>query len=258
MISLVIVDDNLAFAEMISSGIDWAKIGCSVEGVAHDGTKGQALIIAKQPDIIISDIHMPGLDGLKMIEMTRTFSPRSKVIFVSAYDDFAYARKAIAMRACDYLLKPFSKKELVDSVKAVILEMQAVPEREENVQMEEKAEDAGSANLLVDSMLEYVHSHISCPLKLSDLSRHFGISPSYISLLVKKQTGRNYSDWVTQARINYAKQLLRKPTHRIEEIAFLVGYKNYVTFYKVFVKLAGMSPTDYRNLKGGREREDQN
>ena len=252
MFTLVVVYDNLAIIDLVAHGIDWSELGCSVVGVATDGTQGSALIVANQPDIIITDIHMPGFDGLKMIETTKVFSPHSKVIFISAYDDFRYAQEAISLRACAYLLKPFSKKELVNTVRSVLGECKKDPAPKA---AEDPAPTADNANLLVSAMLEYVRSHISGSLRLEELSRHFGFCTSYISSLIKKQTGQNYSDWVTQARIDYAKKLLKRPTHKIEEISFLVGYKNYITFYKVFVRNEGMSPTDYRKLKGGKESE---
>lgn len=256
MFTLVVVDDNLAMIDLVAHGIDWSELGLSVVGVASDGAKGSALIVANQPDIIISDIHMPGLDGLKMIETTKVFSPHSKVIFISAYDDFRYAQEAISLRACAYLLKPFSKKELIDTVRKTLGELEAEPVQKTVEDQRDSSSD--NTTLLVSEMLEYVRSHISGSLRLEELSRHFGFCSSYISSLVKKQTGQNYSEWVTQARIDYAKKLLKRPAHKIEEIAFLVGYKNYITFYKVFVRIVGMSPTDYRNLKGGKESENQN
>lgn len=257
MWSVIIIDDNLAAAEMLSSTISWADLDCQVTGVAYDGLKGQALILANKPDIIISDIHMPELDGLKMIETTRQFSPESKVIFVSAYDDFRYAQKALSLRANEYLLKPFRPSALIDSVKRAITEIQntSSPVRnhleEPDLEEPDEQEDAHVSNtsLLVDSILSYIKSHLANSVSLDDLSRHFNLSPSYISVLIKKQTGQNFSDWLTNARIDLARQLLRQPFYRIGEIHPLVGYKNYISFYKVFVKATGMSPTEYRNQK---------
>lgn len=134
MFTLVVVDDNLAIIDLVAHGIDWSELGCSVVGVATDGTQGSALIVANQPDIIITDIHMPGFDGLKMIETTKVFSPHSKVIFISAYDDFRYAQEAISLRACAYLLKPFSKKELLIPSEAFLANVKKIlPQKQRRI-----------------------------------------------------------------------------------------------------------------------------
>ena len=94
MYSVAIVEDNRATADMLAASIAWDSIRCEVVGVAYNGVDGRALITQKKPDIIIADIRMPGMDGLQMIELTRKISPKSKVIYISAYDDFYYAKKS--------------------------------------------------------------------------------------------------------------------------------------------------------------------
>lgn len=256
MYKVVIVDDNIAAVEMIATMISWDTLNCSVVGVAYDGARGQALIIAQKPDIIISDIHMPGLDGLKMIETTKNSSPHSRVIFVSAYDDFNYAKKALSLHASEYLLKPFRSSELMQCVMQVIEEIQVASP------MISPSTIAGNSqktdNLTVNHMLEYVRVHISSPLTLATLSQHFGLCPSYISTLIKKETGKKFTDWVVDLRIEFAKQLLKDPLHNVQEIANLVGYNHYVTFYNLFVKNVGMPPTAYRKqMAGDNDREDR-
>ena len=239
MYSVAIMDDNRATADMLASAIQWNKLNCAVVGVAYDGVSGRALIMQKKPDIVIADIRMPGMDGLQMVELTRKVSPKSKVIYISAYDDFQYAQKALDLRAYHYMLKPFDNDKLIRVVQRIIEETegpaQSAPEKIEG------------GSLITSRILDYIRENPGEQLSLQELARHFELTPSYISTLVKKNTGKNYLEWVIQSRISLAKRLLRDPNYRIEEIASVVGYKNYVSFYNVFVKNTGVSPRDYRN-----------
>ncbi len=223
---------------MLAVAIPWESVGCAVCGVAYDGVQGKRLLETSRPDIIIADVRMPGLDGLEMVAQVRALLPDSRIIFMSAYDDFAYAQKALHLRAHEYLLKPFENSKLLDCVRQLL------------EQMPDRAEDADTAvngfSAPVRSILAYINEHPDRH-SLQDTACHFGFSASYISALIKKETGLNYMEWVNRARIRLAKQLLRSPNYRIEEVAEKVGYKNYISFYTMFVKLTGMSPREYRN-----------
>lgn len=239
MYTVVIVEDNRATADMLATAIDWNSVNCEVTGVAYNGQRGRMLILQSKPDIIISDIRMPGMDGMTMVETIQAVSPGSKVIYISAYNDFEYVKKALDLRAFDYLLKPFDNDKLLRIVQRIIEEKEQ-PQEIETV-------DCGS--LSVSSILSYIRNNPSEPLSLQSLSAHFDLTPNYISYLIKKHTGRNYLEWVVDARIALAKKLLRDPTYRLEEIATVVGYKNYISFYNVFVKHEGVSPSDYRHSR---------
>ena len=238
--SVVIVEDNRATADMLATTVDWHSVGCEVAGVAYNGQRGRLLILQSKPDIIIADIRMSGMDGLTMIESIQSLSPASKVIYISAYNDFEYVKKALDLRAFDYLLKPFDNDKLLRIVQRII---------EEKEQPQEPSPDVDCGSLSVSSILSYIRKNPSESLSLQSLSAHFDLSPNYISHLIKKHTGRNYLDWVIDARLSLAKKLLRDPSYRLEEIAAVVGYKNYISFYNVFVRREGISPSEYRNSR---------
>lgn len=233
------MDDNRATADMLAAAIAWDKLQCAVVGVAYDGVSGRALIIQKKPDIVIADIRMPGMDGLQMVELTRRISPKTKVIYISAYDDFHYAKKALDLRAYHYMLKPFDNEKLIRVVQRIIEETEA-PEGPAPAKIE-------GGSLITSRILDYIRDNPGEQLSLQALAQHFELTSSYISTLIKKNTGKNYLEWVVESRISLAKRLLRDPNYRIEEIASVVGYKNYISFYNIFVKNTGVSPRDYRN-----------
>ena len=147
MYSVVIVEDNRATADMLATTVDWQSMGCQVAGVAYNGQRGRLLILQTKPDIIIADIRMSGMDGLTMIESIQSLSPASKVIYISAYNDFEYVKKALELRAFDYLLKPFDNDKLLRIVQRII---------EEKEQPQELPEEVDCGSLSVSSILSYI------------------------------------------------------------------------------------------------------
>lgn len=113
---LCVIDDIRSVVDMITTRIPWEEYGIKVAGSALDGVEGLELVKRTKPDIVLSDIRMPRMDGLEMTRRILEFSPRSKVIILSAYTDFAYAQQAIRLGAFDFVKKPFSMDEIVGVV----------------------------------------------------------------------------------------------------------------------------------------------
>ena len=91
--------------------------------VQYDGIAGKKAITQLRPDLVITDIRMPGLNGLEMIELVRELLPECKVIFISFYEYFDYAYKAMKLRAQDFLIKPFEQAELLRVIQNVVSEI---------------------------------------------------------------------------------------------------------------------------------------
>ena len=117
MIKIIIIDDEAIIRESLTRFIDWASIGVEVCGTASNGVTAMALILTHKPDIILTDIRMPSLDGLDLIRMIREQQLQAEVIFISAHSSFDYARQAISLGAFGYITKPINEEELLDMVK---------------------------------------------------------------------------------------------------------------------------------------------
>ncbi|HHY82408.1 MAG TPA: response regulator [Clostridiales bacterium] len=132
LLKLLIVDDKPSEREGIASIIDWESIGISVVATAENGLDGIEKARALKPDIIITDIVMPHADGFKMVESIREFLPDVKVIFISCFDNFNFAKSAINMNAMGYVLKPIIASELMDTISKVTgLHLKEVKKKEE-------------------------------------------------------------------------------------------------------------------------------
>ena len=117
MKTILIVDDEKITREGISQLIDWQQYGFKVIGLAENGKVGLEMTRKLLPDLIITDIKMPEMTGLEMIEILRQENIRSEFIILSGYSDFEYAKKAIKTGVISYILKPIDEDELIESLK---------------------------------------------------------------------------------------------------------------------------------------------
>ena len=114
-----LVEDEVAAREGIRDNFDWKAAGFVFSGEAQDGEIALPLIEEIQPDVLITDIKMPFMDGLQLCRIVRERLPWVKIIIVSGYDDFSYAQAAIKLGAAEYLLKPFNVPDLSTALRKV-------------------------------------------------------------------------------------------------------------------------------------------
>ena len=205
------------------------------------GNGEEALEMAKEwkPQILITDIRMPGMDGLQLMEHLREMEEGMIFIVLSGYDDFAFCKRALKNKAADYLLKPVDEQELLYAVGQAIAAVTAGP-------AEERDFPAGRSKN-VQTMLEYVKTHYAEPLNLEILAEQMHFNARYLSQLFKKETGVNFVDYLNRVRIERAKVLLRQSDATVEEVAARVGYRDARYFAKTFKKLENETPSGYRN-----------
>ncbi len=111
-VTLLIVDDEDEIRKGLRNAIDWQKAGIYLVGTAQNGSEALEMIREYLPDIVISDINMPEMDGLEMIAQAREEGYSGKFIILSGYDDFQYAQKAIRYHVDDYIIKPVVLEDL--------------------------------------------------------------------------------------------------------------------------------------------------
>lgn len=117
----VIIDDNQNTVISLENGLDWNALGIEVKGTARDGKSGQELIHRVNPDIIITDINMPYMDGFTMVASSHEYNPEKQILIViTGYDRFQYASSAIKLSALDYILKPIDDAQLESTLKNAV------------------------------------------------------------------------------------------------------------------------------------------
>ena len=245
MYRVVLVDDERLIIRGLSTVIPWAELGCEIAGTAHDGVSGLELIRSIRPDIVLTDIRMPNMDGLTMLAAIRSEFPGIQMSVLTAYRDFEYARKAITLGVCRYLLKPSNLDELQEAVKQMVSRLDAMPQLPEDPD-DESVKEAG--NHLVKAALAYMKEHCTEQhLSLGEVADHVYVSQWHLSKLLNRETDQSFFDLLGSMRIAKAKKLLADPALRIHEIAEMAGFSDVAHFSRSFKKIAGCTPGEYRN-----------
>ena len=130
MYKLLVVDDEAWVRERIITTIDWKEMNVEIVGEASDGEEALESAIRLAPQIVITDIRMPGIDGLEFIKRLKEAKLKTKAIIISGYNDFDYARKALKLGAFDYILKPVEDDNLISVVKNCIAEIDSEEKKE--------------------------------------------------------------------------------------------------------------------------------
>ena len=123
MIKVFLVEDEIIIRNGIKNSINWEMHGYDFVGEASDGELALPMILEKKPDILITDIKMPFMDGLELSEQVKKVLPATKIMILSGYNEFDYAKMAIKIGVTDYLLKPISSEKLLDAVNKVAEEI---------------------------------------------------------------------------------------------------------------------------------------
>ncbi|MCI5535580.1 MAG: response regulator [Clostridiales bacterium] len=241
---VLLVDDEIMIREGFKKLFDWETHGCTVAGEAADGMEALAKIDSLNPDIVIMDINIPIMNGLKVIKMSRIKHPDTAFIIVSGYDDFSYCREALRLKITDYILKPVNYEEFGTCIDNLKISMYM-----ENVSQEPEEQE----ERIINSITRFIQEHLAEEMSLSVLSEEFHMNPQYISQLFKNEIGVGFLAYLTSIRMEKAKKLLLSTSLSIGEVAEQSGYGDYRVFTKVFKKSEGITPSQYRRDFLGRE-----
>ena len=247
---VLLVDDEVMIREGFKQLFDWQAHDCEVVGEAGDGMEALTQIDTLRPDIVIMDINIPIMNGLKVIQLSRIKHPNTAFVIVSGYDDFSYCREALRLQITDYILKPVNYEEFgtcIDNLKIYLFERR-VSSAAEPEKQEERA---------ITGITRYLQEHLAEEISLSVLAEQFHLNPQYISQLFKSEIGVNFLVYLTNIRMEKAKKLLLSTALSIAEVAEQSGYGDYRVFTKVFKKSEGITPSQYRRdfLEGDRVHE---
>lgn len=152
MCKILIADDEEKVCQLISKIIDWESLGIEIAGIAHDGITALNLVKEEMPDIVITDIRMPGYDGLELIAKAKEVKPDIRFIIISGYRQFDYARNAIKFGVEDYLLKPLREEELLEIVSQMMEKIKSQQQNHEEKQNMQNQLDKSSKKLRSDFM----------------------------------------------------------------------------------------------------------
>ena len=244
MYDVVLVDDEQIILTGLSRVFPWARYHCRVVDTAADGQQGLATIRARRPQILLTDIRMPNMDGLSMIAALKSEFPDLQITVLTAFRDFDYAQQAIRLGVCRYLLKPSRMKELHEAVEAMTAALGA-PQEPETAQAD--CGDGGEAGGFVARAAErYIQEHCTEHLSLADVAEHVYVSQWHLSKLINRHLKQSFFDLLNQCRIQRSREMLANPAYKVNEIAYAVGYADVAHFSRVFKRTTGKTPMEYR------------
>jgi len=362
MYKVFFVDDEASMRTGIRESIDWENTGFTLSGEAPDGEMALALMQEIMPDILITDIKMPFMDGIELARIAKKNMPWLKIIILSGHDEFEYAKQAIKIGVEDYLLKPitsaklleilttisgkvdkerrsnveklvssmqdisasgqlslagFNKLPMIDKLRyasksdapkfvedylssfsgnaktsliflyyifmdillsaamvlkeldgdpAIILSdysdigtqlgndpsyeniktaLTAVIERVIDFRDEKSGSKYGE---IIAKAQEYIQeNYADRDISLHTVAKEVNISPNHFSTIFSKETGETFISYLTKARMEKAKILLKTTRSKTSDIGYEVGYNDTHYFSHVFKRHTGVSPKDFRN-----------
>jgi len=252
---ILLVEDEKLIREHFAQSIPWSEYGLQLCGAAANGEEGFEIYCRERPEIVLTDIRMPKMDGLDLC--SRILDEKNEgtiVILLTAYDDFKLAQQALRIGAYDYVLKTAPTEELIRSVLKAKEEISSKKsklrgiERERDMLSGNYDPSKSPADTMISNIKRYILDNCGLDLSLNAVAKAVGLNPSYLSSFFKKETGVGFSEYIAGIRMKKAHELLCNTDVRIRDIARLVGYQDEKYFALVFKQTYGVTPSKYRLL----------
>ena len=296
MLRLLIADDEVIERKVLYKTLQKNVGDQCVIFQAENGRQALRVYEEEKIQIAILDIEMPGINGIEAAQKIREKDKECCIIFLTAFDEFSYAKRAITVRALDYLLKPYDEQELmlvVEEAMRLAAEFQANRQEagyqanrpasgyqanrpasgyqasrpaaghqasqpagpgqknelpETGLPVGDDMEDGGQVRLskVTEIISHYIETNYMYDISMQDLARHMNYSEAYFCKLFKQCFNKNFTSYLTEYRVVEAKRMLAMPTVNVKDIGRAVGYSDSNYFAKVFKRITGQSPTEYR------------
>ncbi len=263
MIKVILIEDEVYLRREIALTTPWLELGCNLIGEAPNGEEGLKLILKLRPHLIITDIRMPGMDGLFMLsEIERLLGAEKPTsILLTGYSDFEYARQAMRLGVKDYLLKPIDDNKFHSLITRIVNDLEIkIQKQNTSLSMEiieksklslfrEYGHPAGGdgKDEYVRLSVEYIRNNYTCDIALQDIACELGITQGYLSRIFKERTNYTFLEYLTSYRLRKALKLLQDRSLRINEIAHQTGFQDHGYFTHLFRRYMGVTPGQFRN-----------
>ena len=249
--TILIVDDEPRTRQGLKKNLDtWANGNYQII-TASNGEEAIQLLKQYKVHILITDIRMPEITGLELLKIAKELHIFPAILVISAYSEFEYAQEALRLGVINYLLKPISKKALIEAVEEALKEV----EKKERTGLIEKVVDTKLVEATTQNRsnrepireaIDYINNNLKNELTQKEVADHVHLNPSYLSSLFKEHVKLTFSEYVTRRRIQRAKELLITTHLPINDIAEESGYKTAKYFIKIFRELEDVTPSAYR------------
>lgn len=225
---------------------------------AVNGREAAKFFTEKDCQIALLDIEMPGVNGLEAAEQIREKNRDCSIIFLTAFDEFNYAKRAISVHALDYLLKPGTEEELVTVLEEAIRLLnertdglrkdrkEILPEKREKKKDVQPESGNIRMSAVAENIRQYISMHYKEDISLQSVAEEMNYSDAYFCKIFKQCFDKSFIVYLTEFRMEQAKQLLADVRINVKDISTNVGYRDSNYFAKVFKRAVGSTPTEYR------------
>jgi YesN/AraC family two-component response regulator len=262
LFSILIAEDEEVFRRVLPLIIDWASLGFRIAGTAENGQAALEFCERERVDVVLTDIRMPVLNGIELAMELRLRSPATKVVLLSAFEDFRYARMGIECGVHGYILKSEGEEEIeryfsklrpvLDAEAVAAPAIQGCPDDPEEVfepcggqPMEGPSLDQRGLKLVREAIAGMQASYQGT-VSLESVAARLKVHPAHLSRVFSRDYGKTFTSVLRDIRIEAAKGLLADGRNRIYEVADLVGFEKPRYFSELFKKATGYTPHEYR------------
>lgn len=258
---LLIVNDEKLTTDTLKEKIPWEQYGINEVFIAYDAQHSRKIIKNESIDIMLCDIEMPVENGLSLLRWVRENGYDLACVFLTCYSEFAYAQEAIILGCENYIVLPTSYEIIGQTVADTVNHLQKnrekglyaeygklmIKKQEEIKSQEDEKKGALTKKEITERVVGAIGRNLSNEeLSVEMLGNTLNFHPVYLNRIFKEEKGMPISQYIIAERMCLASSLLRISSHSNVEIAEIVGYKNYTSFYNMFLRYFGVSPTEYR------------
>lgn len=229
--NILLVDDDKDFRDEMRDCLEDYKI---IE--ASNGE--EALELLRKPneiDLVILDVMMPGLSGTEVLKEIKGMAPDLGIIILTGYSSEGIAIESLKGHADDYIEKPVNINKIKESIEDLL-----------EATKKKCSLDISSIKGKIERVKHFAERNYHKRVCLKDAAKAVYLSPKYLSRIFKQNTGIRFNEYKFRIKIKKAKELLKKTGYNINQISDKIGYKNTESFIKIFKKLTGCTPTEYR------------
>ncbi|NRG48426.1 response regulator [Bacillus sp. CRN 9] len=246
MYNLIIADDEYEIRHGLSNYFPWESVGFKVIASVSDGKEVLNMVSKLEIDVVLCDIRMPGMTGIEVAEELYRMNESVFIVFLSGYKDFTYAQKAIEYGVKNYIVKPTKFSELLNVFTKIKIELDQIkvellPVKQSTFnKSSEKAVDP-----VIVKIKDYVIHNFN-HATLEKAAKTVYMNPHYVSKYFKQKTGKNFSEYLIEIKMEEAAKLLMDLKYKTYEVSEMVGYTNSKNFTRAFSKFFGLTPKEYR------------
>ncbi len=250
MYRVLLVEDDAALRHLYTHMHAWQEQGFCLAAEAEDGREALEKLDAECFDLIVTDIHMPFVDGLELLRALRQRKNNTPVVLVGSYGEFEYAREGLVLRAFDYIVKPVQESQLEQVLIRAAAVLSSRGTKDSQFTIVRAAFDQAGVPLeevgFTHTLAAFLAAHLNEVVTMKQAAEHVGLSKDYFGKTCKAHTGMTFGSLYNCVRVEHAKCLLRDSSYRANKISERLGFASPDYFTRIFKAQTGCTPSQYR------------